>query len=66
MIILPSVKLDGKSGNSYQKRSPYRRDWNCRAIMQPNVGPINDPSFRISETPPDHKSISCGDLKQDY
>lgn len=56
------MKLDGRFGTSYQCRSPYRRAWNCFAMMQPNVGPTKEPWIGISDTPPDHKSISWGAL----
>lgn len=33
--------------------------------MHANVGPKRLPGKARSDTPPDHKSISCGDLKRE-
>lgn len=56
------VKEDGWLPNSYQNRSPTRTLLNWVAMMQAKVGPSKLPGRDRSDTPPDHKSMSCGDL----
>lgn len=61
-VYLPGVNEDGWLGNSYQNRSPLFNKLNCKAMMQLNVGPTTPPCAVFSDTPPDHRSMSNGDL----